>query len=106
MENAVFTEFIRKQNENPLLEIFYFPFTGGEVDFVVKEGTEIKQLIQVTYASAEDEVERREIKSLLKACEKLRCRDLVVITWDYEDEKIIKEEKIRFIPLWKWILQL
>ncbi len=104
MENAVFTEFIRKQNTNPLLEIFYFPFTGGEVDFVVKESTEIKQLIQVTYASAEDEIERREIKSLLKAYEKLRCKDLAVITWDYEDEKIIKGEKIRFIPLWKWIL--
>jgi len=62
MENAVFTEFIRRQNTNPLLEVFYFPFTGGEVDFVVKEGTEIKQLIQATYASAEDEIENREVK--------------------------------------------
>ena len=62
MENVVFAEFIGRQNTNPLLEVFYFPLLGGEADFVVEEGTEIKQLIQATYASAEDEIENREVK--------------------------------------------
>jgi len=38
-----------------------------------------KQLIQVTYASSKDEIEKREIKSLIKASELLKCKDLLVI---------------------------
>jgi predicted AAA+ superfamily ATPase len=66
----------------------------------------IKQLIQVTYASSKDEIEKREIKSLLKASELLKCKNLLVITWDYEDELKIENKKIAFIPLWKWLLEI
>jgi len=69
-----------------LIQIFYFKTTDSEVDFLVKEGTEIKQLIQATYASGRDEIEKREIKVLEKASTLLNCRDLLCITWDYEDE--------------------
>ena len=105
MENAVFLELLRKINYNPLIQIFYFKDRENEVDFVVKEGLKIKQLIQVTYASSKDEIEKREIKSLLKASELLKCKDLLVITWDYEDELTINNKKIVFKPLWKWLLQ-
>ena len=106
MENVVFTELLRKINERPLLEIFYFKTHEGEVDFIIKENLKVKQLIQVTYASSEDEIEKREIRSLLKASELLKCKDLLVITWDYESEKKIKRKRIRFVPLWKWLLSL
>jgi predicted AAA+ superfamily ATPase len=65
-----------------------------------------KQLIQVTYASSKDEIEKREIKSLIKASELLKCKDLLVITWDYEDELRVENKIVKFIPLWKWLLQL
>jgi len=52
-----------------LIQIFYFKTTDSEVDFLIKEGSEIKQLIQVAYASGKDEIEKREIKDLKKqAC--------------------------------------
>jgi len=50
-----------------LIQIFYFKTADSEVDFLIKEGTAIKQLIQVTYASSKDEIEKREIKALEKA---------------------------------------
>jgi len=100
----VFLELLRRTNYNPLIQIFYFKTANSEVDFLIKEGLEIKQLIQVTYASNKDEIEKREIKALKKASNLLDCKDLLCITWDYEDE--IKEDgkTIKFIPLWKWLL--
>ncbi|MEW5759773.1 MAG: hypothetical protein AB1779_03285 [Candidatus Thermoplasmatota archaeon] len=48
--------------------------------------------------------EKREIKALIKASKELKCKNLLVITWDYEDEKKIENRKVTFIPLWKWLL--
>jgi len=102
MENAVFLELKRKK-----LETFYWrDYQGNEVDFVVKEGLKVKQLIQVTYANDRDEIREREIKDLMKASELLKCKDLLCITWDYEGEEKIKGKKIKFVPLWKWLLNI
>ncbi len=107
MENTIFLELVRKTNEKPLMEIFYWKdYQQREVDFVVKQGTKVKQLIQVTYASEKDEIDKREIRALLKASELLRCKNLLVITWDYESEEIVNGKKIKFMPLWKWLLKI
>ncbi|MEM7823639.1 MAG: ATP-binding protein, partial [Candidatus Aenigmatarchaeota archaeon] len=106
MENCVFLELLRKTNIYPLIEIFYFKdYQQNEVDFVLKKGLNIEQLIQVTYASSKDEIDRRETKALLKASESLKCEDLLIITWDYEDELKIDNKVIKCIPLWKWLLE-
>ena len=104
MENIVFLEWKRKTNENPFLDITYLKLNNGEVDFVIREGLRIKQLVQVTYAHSKDELEKREIRSLLKAGEILGCKDLLIITWDYEDVLKINNSEIKCIPLWKWLL--
>jgi len=104
VENLVFLELLRRTNYNPLIQIFYFKTTDSEVDFLIKEGAGVKQLIQVTYASGREEIEKREIKALKKASTLLNCRDLLCITWDYEDELKEDGKTIKFIPLWKWLL--
>ena len=105
MENVVFLELRRRQNKRPTMEIYYWKdYYGKEVDFVVREGLRVKELIQVTYASGIDEMNRREIKGLLKASKELKCKDLSVITWDHEGEEKAKGKEIKFIPLWKWLL--
>ncbi len=105
MENSVAVELSRRKEFTPA-EFYYFKDSQGrEVDFVLKEGLNVRQLIQVTYANARDEIEEREIKSLLKASELLKCRNLLCITWDYEGEERIKGKKIKFLPLWKWLLR-
>jgi len=105
MENAVFLELKKKEYAGEICEIFYWKdYQGREVDFVIKEGLKIKQLIQVTYASDRDEIEQREIRSLIKASELLKCKNLLCITWDYEDTLKINNLEIKFLPLWKWLL--
>ena len=108
MENLTAVELKRRRSywhEN--WEIFYWKdHQQREVDFVVKEGLRVKELIQVTYASEMNEIERREIKGLLKASKELKCKNLKVITWDYESEEEFKNRKIKFIPLWRWLLGL
>ena len=104
MENLVFLELKKKELEGEY-EIYYWrDYRQKEVDFVIKEGLKVKQLIQVTYAFARDEIDKREIKSLLKASEELKCKNLFVITWDYENEEKIDRKRIKFIPLWRWLL--
>ncbi|MCX6821388.1 MAG: hypothetical protein NTW30_01285 [Candidatus Aenigmarchaeota archaeon] len=43
---------------------------------------------------------------MLKVSKELKCNDLLVITWDHEDEEVFNNKKIKFIPLWKWLLEL
>jgi predicted AAA+ superfamily ATPase len=106
LENVVFLELLRRSNENPLWDIYYFrDQRQREVDFVVKEGARVIQLIQVTYASSPDELERRELESLVKASEALRCGDLLLLTWDLEGELVRDGKRIWAVPLWRWLLQ-
>ena len=103
MENAVAVEMLRRE-----LEIFYWreygKRDGAEVDFVVRDGIKVKKLVQVTYASSREDLNRREMRALLKASSELGCDDLLVITWDYEDEMEYEGRKVRFTPMWKWLL--
>jgi len=106
MENLVAIELLRRRSywfNN--WEIYYWEdYQQNEVDFVIKEGKSIKQLIQVTYATDIYEVSDREIKALIKASKLLGCKDLLIITWDLEDETKINNKTVKFMPLWKWLL--
>ncbi len=89
--------------------IFYWKdLNGKEVDFVIKDGPKIKQLIQVCYDAAADDTKKREISALLKCSKELKCNDLLIITDDYESEETLEwagiKRKVNFIPLWKWLL--
>jgi predicted AAA+ superfamily ATPase len=104
MENLVLIELKKLELNNMIDGVFYYKDLQNEVDFVVKKGLNVEQLIQVSYASNKDEIERREIKGLQRASELLKCENLLIITWDYEDEVRIENKKIVFKPLWKWLL--
>jgi len=106
MENIVFQELLKKSLENPLLEIYYWKdYQQREVDFVIKEKFKITQLIQVSFINSFSEIKEREIVSLIKASKILDCNNLLVITWDYEAKEKFKDKTIKFIPLWKWLLE-
>ncbi len=106
-ENIVFLELKRKAFDNRLMHIFYWKnILHEEVDFVIKEGLKIKQLIQVCHNMDNLETKKREIKSLVKGSEELKCNNLLVITDNYEGKEKIENKKITFIPLWKWLLEL
>jgi len=104
MENAVFLELKRSQNVKPTLEIYYYKTTNEEIDFVIKEGTKITQLIQICYDMDNAKTKDRELKALIKASKTLHCNNLSVITWDYEGIEKLNNKTIKFMPLWKWLL--
>lgn len=113
IENLVAVELLRRKNYwHNNWEIYYWKnYQQNEVDFVIKEGQKIKQLIQVCYDIENFKTKEREIKSLIKASKNLGCDDLLIIAWDYEsEEKILSssadrnEKEIKFVPLWKWLL--
>jgi hypothetical protein len=109
-ETAVAAELSRRRSYGPgTMELYYWKdHAGHEVDFVVKEGPSVEQLIQVAYRLDPDVI-RRETDALLRASEALRCRRLVVINDDHEGEEIARRgalsRKVSYVPLWKWLLQ-
>ncbi|MGC8656883.1 MAG: ATP-binding protein [Thermoplasmata archaeon] len=107
MENLVAIELLRRKNYyKKAIEINYWKdYSHREVDFVLRNKSKVEELIQVTYASEKSELKERETKSLIAASHELKCNNLLIITWDYEG--VIKEsgKKIKFTPLWKWLLQ-
>ncbi len=112
IENVVFLELKKRELYGKIQSLFYFKTKEGyEVDFLIKEGLRIKQLIQVSYANDFDEIDHREIRALIHANELLKEHkpELLIITWDYEDERQVswfgKRACIKFLPLWKWLLE-
>ncbi len=74
-----------------------------EVDFIIKEN-KVKQLIQVCCDISDINTKKRELKALIKASKELKCNNLLVITDDNESEEKYFGKKVKFIPLWKWLL--
>jgi len=109
-ENAVAIE-LKKLEMNGDANVFYWKnVQQEEVDFVVKQGTKIKQLIQVCYDLSNIKVKDRETRALLKASKELKCKNLLVITEDYEAQRNISwfgiKRMVKFVPLWKWLLHI
>ena len=105
MENTVAVELLRQRSgSSSRLELYYWKDPQHrEVDFVIKEGAAVARLIQVCHDIDNPKTKARELKSLVLAAGELDCRDLLVITWDWEGEEEFKGCDIRFVPLWKWL---
>ncbi len=82
--------------------LFYYN-SRKEVDFILKERGKIVLLIQVCYDIDDFNTKDRELSALAKAGEELKCSDMFVITYDYENVEEYKGWKIKFVPLWKWL---
>ncbi|MGQ9596598.1 MAG: ATP-binding protein [Thermoproteota archaeon] len=104
MESLVAIELFKRSFYERTEFYYWKDYQGREVDFIIKNGLSIRQLIQVTYASNKSEVKEREVEALIKASADLSCKKLLVITWDYEDEEKTDRRTIKYIPLYKWLL--
>lgn len=100
IENLVAIELLRRKKE------FYCYKTkdGKEVDFAVKEGLKLSQLIQVCYEVDHYMTKKREAHALLKAAGESKCKNLTVLTWDFEAKEAAEELEIHYQPLWKWLI--
>jgi predicted AAA+ superfamily ATPase len=107
-ENMVAVELKRRELNGDLEFYYYRNAQGYEVDFVVKEGLEITQLIQVSLDVSDPRTRQREVRSLLHASRELNCQNLFIITGDYESTETVEwydlKGDVRFIPLPNWLL--
>jgi len=101
-ENLVAIELTKKyEKEN----IYYWKSTKHEVDFLVKQGSKIVQLIQVCYDTSNADTKKRETEALLKASKELKCKNLLIITEDKEGQEKISGKTIKYKPLWHWLIE-
>lgn len=104
MENLVFTELV-KRGVKPNRELFYYKTRNDrEVDFVVKNGIEVTELIQVCYEWIDTDVQQREVKALIEASGELKVKILTVLTWDEKREVKKDGMTIHVKPLWEWLI--
>lgn len=67
LENIIFIELIRRGQE-----IYYYKTKNErEVDFLIKEGKTVKELIQVSYSIADEKTRKREFSALKTASDEL-----------------------------------
>lgn len=106
-ENAVFLQLRRKLN--PLEQISYYRSPGNfEVDFVIRQGTEAKKLIQVVYEMEVSETKNREIRALVEAAKEFKLKgskELLVITKNVDAQEEIDGATITYKRLWKWLIE-
>lgn len=103
-ENTVFLEL--KRRTQGMAQIRYWKNKQGlEVDFVIKQGTNIKELIQVCYDISDEKTRSREIDSTVACAKEFDKDEAIIITKDETGEKKVDGIKIRFIPLLQWLRQ-
>ena len=109
LENAIASELIRRSKHDGSKLFYWKDRDQEEVDFVVQSWNRVKELIQVCWDTRKPGACKKEIRSLLKASRKMRCKRLTIITYEEEFRKefnwfgIIRE--VEFVTAWKWMLE-
>lgn len=103
LENIVLLELKRRDCE------IYFHKAKKECDFLVKEGVQIKQAIQVSLHLNSVQIKNREISGLLEAMETYGLEEGYIITESESGKEIIEfngsKYLINIVPIWQWLLQ-
>ena len=96
-ENTTFLHLCRQEKE-----VYYYA-GKKECDFVIKEGKNVTQVIQVAYIIHENK--KREVEGLLEAMTFFKLQKGTILTENVETEEKIEGKTILYKPLWKWLLQ-
>jgi predicted AAA+ superfamily ATPase len=95
-ENVVYLALRAKGNE-----IFYWK-GKGEVDFVIRKGTRIDNLINVCWELNENN-EKRELAGLREAMDRFEVAEAEIITAGYDDRREYKGKAIAIRNFFNWI---
>lgn len=109
-ENIVAIALRWKQLQGDFELFFWKNRENYEVDFVLKQGNSILQLIQVSWDVSDSQTRDREIRALLSAGMELKCRELIILNENIDTVEnqtwFGKTGQIKFIPLYKWFNKL
>jgi hypothetical protein len=106
-ENLVAIALKRREMAGACQVFFWKDPQQHEVDFVVRRGRKVEQLIQVSWDMTSPKTKEREVRALLKAARELSCDKLLILTADTEGEERVSwfgmEGTIRMMPIWTWL---
>lgn len=102
LENQVFIELIRRGYNTDKTMFYYRSRNDKEVDFVLRQGAHIEQLVQVCYDMSSPKTEKREVDSIVECAGELKCNNLTIVT-DNEERTIEKDGyMITVVPVSKF----
>ena len=84
----------------------YFHKDKKECDFIVREGNQITQAIQVSIHLESDKVRHREIDGLVEAMSSYGLNEGLILTEAEEDTLEVDSYRVKILPIWKWLLDL
>lgn len=96
LETLVFNQLKRTCRED-----FFYLRGKREIDFLFLE----EKLIQVSYSIKDFSTKEREVEAIKKFTGRKSCSDILIITFDEEEEIKIDDQIITVIPAWKWLLK-
>ena len=103
LENIIFLELLRRQ-----CDIYYYKTKNDrEVDFVIKKGSKITELIQVSYSIENEQTRKRELVALKTAHNELAGETLIkctLLTMDKKGEVNLDGLKIDVRNIIDWLL--
>ena len=97
LENIVYLELLRRGKE-----VYYYS-GKRECDFVVKEGLDIVEAIQVAYLVDVTNHER-EYRGLQEAITTYNLKQGIILSYSIDESFIQGNVGIEIIPVWKWLL--
>ena len=103
LENVVYLELRRRYKE-----LYYYRTKENlEVDFLVRQGSKIVLLVQVTQSMLDEKVRQRELKALILAMQELKQgTPAYILTVDEEEEIKTEMGTIFVLPIDKWLLEI
>jgi uncharacterized protein len=105
LENVAYIELLRR-NRPKYADVFYYRDKQWEVDFIVAKDGKVEQLIQVSYDISSEKTLKREINGLVKAAEKFKCENLLLINFDEDREEEKNGHTIQFISAAEWLSEI
>jgi len=99
LENIVFIELKRRGHE-----VYYFS-GKNECDFLIRQGSQIINAIQVCYSFDTPATKTRELNGIMEAMKKYSINEGLILTNDTEEVITTAGLTIRIVPVWKWTLQ-
>jgi predicted AAA+ superfamily ATPase len=102
LENLVFWQLYRQYGNIYTTDIYYYKDANHECDFILyREGGKALP-VQVAWTLDTEETRGRELKSLVKACEKTGSKTGILLTYETDESFESAGFSIHVIPAWKW----
>ncbi|MFZ4525127.1 MAG: hypothetical protein ACOYOE_06150 [Chlorobium sp.] len=97
-QGHIFLELKRREKE------IYFFKDKSECDFIVKQGFDVTEAIQVSATLSDANTRHRELRGLTECCNKFGLRRGLIITLNGSEDFEHHGIAVTVMPLWRWLL--